>query len=433
MYDAGHDSWHPNEHTYWVNPATGRLCVDPVYHGSPQPRSPGRLRLDFLGIDDQWLGTQFLDTPDAETRAINSLSLAQCHALCDWAFLQPRRFSISPRFTVNLGAIIICSSAKRFAEIAILPEKQVFIHNWSLVRSGREGQVMHDGWIRYGSGDIFGNTLLLRCGCGNSKIWLSQANHMFNHIGITSNFQQYIFVRQVDFWFRISVPTSNPPRGFLFLCPAKDFRTRSFSFKTPDNPAYWSLDPSGVQRLSQADATALGFPRIWLFTVEISGRSWDANAYIALRQFHRAKGFDPDSQEVARHLGYPAYQLAGEVKALFAQGNGEDYCEETEDRQRVHAEHDSEEFLKREPAVDETGEAESDDLGASHTCKFFISARLALICFLALLRVYEMVYVKCENSKANTIDPRFAAAASEILRRFAEGTLVEVGPERDEL
>ncbi|KAJ7821418.1 hypothetical protein B0H13DRAFT_1660301, partial [Mycena leptocephala] len=33
--------------------------------------------------------------------------------------------------------------------------------------------------------------------------------------------------------------------------------------------------------------------------------SWDADVYAALRQFHRAKGFDPDSQDVARHLGYP--------------------------------------------------------------------------------------------------------------------------------
>ncbi|KAJ7755486.1 hypothetical protein B0H16DRAFT_715739 [Mycena metata] len=39
-------------------------------------------------------------------------------------------------------------------------------------------------------------------------------------------------------------------------------------------------------------------------------RSWDASVYAGLRKFHRAKGFDPDSQDVARHLGYPLYQVS---------------------------------------------------------------------------------------------------------------------------
>ncbi|KAJ7917064.1 hypothetical protein B0H13DRAFT_1524924, partial [Mycena leptocephala] len=71
---------------------------------------------------------------------------------------------------------------------------------------------------------------------------------------------------------------------------------------------YWSLDPLGAERLSPGEATELGFPSIELDTA-IFADSWDASVYAALRQFHRAKGFDPDSQDVARHLGYPLYQL----------------------------------------------------------------------------------------------------------------------------
>jgi hypothetical protein len=50
--------------------------------------------------------------------------------------------------------------------------------------------------------------------------------------------------------------------------------------------------------------------------------SSSADVYAGLRQFHRAKGFDPDSQDVACHLGYPIYQLhrAGPVDPLFAHG-----------------------------------------------------------------------------------------------------------------
>jgi hypothetical protein len=67
------------------------------------------------------------------------------------------------------------------------------------------------------------------------------------------------------------------------------------------------------------DATALGFPSISLST-EFQGSSWDGTVYAGLRQFHQAKGFDPDSQDVARHLGDPIYQLTGRMDTPFAYG-----------------------------------------------------------------------------------------------------------------
>jgi hypothetical protein len=67
------------------------------------------------------------------------------------------------------------------------------------------------------------------------------------------------------------------------------------------------------------DATALGFPTISLST-KIQGYSWDASVYAGLRQFRQAKGFDPDNQDVARHLGKPLCQLASEIDPLFAHG-----------------------------------------------------------------------------------------------------------------
>jgi hypothetical protein len=67
------------------------------------------------------------------------------------------------------------------------------------------------------------------------------------------------------------------------------------------------------------DATALGFPSILLST-NIEGWSWDASVYTGLRQFHQAKGFDPDSLDVARHLEEPLYRLAAETDVPFAYG-----------------------------------------------------------------------------------------------------------------
>jgi hypothetical protein len=52
--------------------------------------------------------------------------------------------------------------------------------------------------------------------------------------------------------------------------------------------------------------------------MEIRGQSWDPSVYAGLRKFHQAKDFDPESQDVARHLGHPLYQLSGERNTLFA-------------------------------------------------------------------------------------------------------------------
>ncbi|KAJ7337025.1 hypothetical protein DFH08DRAFT_648965, partial [Mycena albidolilacea] len=71
---------------------------------------------------------------------------------------------------------------------------------------------------------------------------------------------------------------------------------------------YWSFDPTGADPLRSEDAANLGFPSLKLSTT-VWGYSWDASVYTGIRQFHRAKGFDPDGQDVARQLGCPLYEL----------------------------------------------------------------------------------------------------------------------------
>ncbi|KAJ7455174.1 hypothetical protein FB451DRAFT_984505, partial [Mycena latifolia] len=71
---------------------------------------------------------------------------------------------------------------------------------------------------------------------------------------------------------------------------------------------YWSLDPSGVERMSLEEAEQLGFPSFEL-EMKYQGWSWDESVYNGIRQFHQAKGFDPDSQDVALELGHPLFRL----------------------------------------------------------------------------------------------------------------------------
>ncbi|KAJ7679409.1 hypothetical protein DFH06DRAFT_954678, partial [Mycena polygramma] len=74
---------------------------------------------------------------------------------------------------------------------------------------------------------------------------------------------------------------------------------------------YWSPDAAGIEVLSTEEAAERGFPSIqrkmhtWL-------QSWEGSVYDGLRQLHQSKGFDPSSQDVARYLRYPLFQVAGE-------------------------------------------------------------------------------------------------------------------------
>ncbi|KAJ7041509.1 hypothetical protein C8F04DRAFT_1300891, partial [Mycena alexandri] len=151
------------------------------------------------------------------------------------------------------------------------------------------------------------------------KVWFSQANHVFSRLQIASNLKDYVLIDRIYFTITIANARGDPPAGFLFICPREDFRTGPTSFRWPNCPAYWSLDPEGVEVLGTEEAARLGFPSFQL-TTKVHGKSWDANVYAGLHKFHQAKGFNPDSQEVALHMSHPLYRLSRDVNSSFAHG-----------------------------------------------------------------------------------------------------------------
>jgi hypothetical protein len=108
------------------------------------------------------------------------------------------------------------------------------------------------------------------------------------------------------------------PSGYLFLCPLKNLQTPEVGFQLTKYQAYWSLNPSGTYKLSVEDALSLGFPAPMPLKIKLRVRDWGEREYTGLRQFHQAKGFDPDSQDVARHLRYPLYQVLPQLEPPFA-------------------------------------------------------------------------------------------------------------------
>ncbi|KAF7377080.1 hypothetical protein MSAN_00126500 [Mycena sanguinolenta] len=316
LYSASRRYFHTWDCTNWIRRSTGRLCAElipasdilPIYVNPPE--FPGLLRMYSLST-----------FPETITTFIDSLTLKQYHHICSLNLRQHRGFNLSTCTMVNLGAVFCCSNdlLEDSVEIALFPNVEApYLGSW---RNSKQspGEIMPNGWTRFQSGDVFNNTLSPTLSVylnAQWDTWLSQANHIFCRLNIMSNFEDYVVVDEIEFHFHVLQPSGDPPDGFLFLCPREDFRISSFSVRWPAWPAYWSLDPSGADRLDPEEATALGFPSFKL-TASVSGGYWDSSVYEGLRQFHEAKGFDPYSQEVARHLGYPFFRLCSERDALL--------------------------------------------------------------------------------------------------------------------
>ncbi|KAJ7104751.1 hypothetical protein C8R44DRAFT_807817 [Mycena epipterygia] len=198
--------------------------------------------------------------------------------------------------------------------MAFLPDIAPTFQSWI---NGAKSEMMQDGWTRYNSRHIVDTTIWCTIGYGYAWPWLSQAHHIFCRLQVTSSYEDYVVVGRIEFRLKISAPTHIPPDGYLFVCPEEDLRIGRNSFRWPDCPAYWSLNSRGSERLSLEEATHLGFPFMELH-IEARGRFWDASVYAGLRQFHQAKGFDPDSQDVAKALGHPLYQLSRDQEIRFA-------------------------------------------------------------------------------------------------------------------
>ncbi|KAJ6452800.1 hypothetical protein C8R45DRAFT_1040128 [Mycena sanguinolenta] len=315
---------HSLECTSWIRCSTGRLCAELAASGESvwlhRWRKIPELPIIHASIPPH---ARFI------SMAIESLTIEQYQHICEMNLAQHRYFSISaPVPAAKLGSVFGCSSnylLEDSVEIASLLKLEVHLGHWSIADG--VGEVMNGDWTRFRSSDVCNTSIsLIPSVSVDLSPWLSQANHIFRRLRIVSNFEHYVYHRSVTFELNILKATKKPPVGFLFLCPEHNLQTGRLTFCWPDQEraAYWSLDPTGVDRLSTEEATQLGFPPLQ-FTAMVTGDFWDANVYDALRRFHQAKGFDPDSQDLARHLGEPLYGVSSVIDVASARADEEGY------------------------------------------------------------------------------------------------------------
>ncbi|KAJ7794414.1 hypothetical protein B0H14DRAFT_3497008 [Mycena olivaceomarginata] len=99
-----------------------------------------------------------------------------------------------------------------------------------------------------------------------------------------------------------------------FFGGAKHFVIEGGTFNinqaAPNNlPTYWARDPIGAEKLNAEEARILGFPDL-AWRIEVMGGSWNSSVYHGIREFHEAKGFDVNGQDVAIELGYPLFHVS---------------------------------------------------------------------------------------------------------------------------
>ncbi|KAJ7835798.1 hypothetical protein B0H13DRAFT_1913424 [Mycena leptocephala] len=232
---------------------------------------------------------------------------------------------------------------------------------------------MENGWIRCTSfpctlslvdttndrvnSGIVVNTYRHRICITGASSWLAQANYIFDRLEITRGFDDFALVNNIDYYLQLLGPTDNLAPGYLFLCPLAELQAGApRSFRIPDRVAYWSLDPSGVDRLCDEAAQDLGFPVIQLQVI-IVGASWDAGVYNRIRQFHEGKGSNPYSEEVALAIGYPLFQLSCDREALLAHLLQSETVDCYWDSNRVSYREDCSEYEQYDSASSELGDA----------------------------------------------------------------------------
>ncbi|KAF7330733.1 hypothetical protein MSAN_02445900 [Mycena sanguinolenta] len=318
----------------WIRPSTGEVCLDLVA-GGPETS----FELPWLHPDVLRLENVSLDGPGSEDIIISSLSEDQYHQLCSQNLTaESQYFQVSTEHPIGLGVFRVDSQygiCMRITEpLQLLPEEELNWYNYG----NAPDELLPNSWIRYDFPRMFALKLELNLWFPPYKIhkaWLAQANHIFAELQELEHVEDYVCVYRAQLILQIPYKW-DIPTGYLFICPPDDFRTdtepHAHVYKWPACPAYWSLSPSGADRLSTEDARILGFPAIHIETV-MDGYSWDRSVYEGLHRFHEGKGFNPESQEVARQLGYPLFEVLNDCTPFPARkvNNGQlwpGWCEE---------------------------------------------------------------------------------------------------------
>ncbi|KAJ7064452.1 hypothetical protein C8F01DRAFT_1229068, partial [Mycena amicta] len=290
--------------SYFFHASTGRLCIAVNPNGQTTFFPPA---VALLTGQARYSNTTNLNS------LVESTPIDELHR-----FFSSRAWFPHHRLGPLQPTLFAVTSSGSYAALAMLtsdhfPVELMGYTSWLMVGSTR----LRNGWQRYSIGpEKAGQRVHFSPGPSPNllnimdALWFSQAGHIFNLLNIRDKFDSY-FLAYGRARLAFTVP-DNVPHGYLFCRPTGPRRW------LPKKPfqVFWSLDPQGREQLSWKEARKQGFPRL-IISNDFSTyqRQWDASVYEEIRAMHIAKGFNPDSQDLARHLGYLLFELVSDIKA----------------------------------------------------------------------------------------------------------------------
>ncbi|KAJ8080092.1 hypothetical protein PM082_016920 [Marasmius tenuissimus] len=161
----------------------------------------------------------------------------------------------------------------------------------------------------------------------NNMAWLGQALYVFDVLGIPrEGWEDYTLIPDHLISFSLihhdsESQTRLRPRDFhvqfdppyyLFVFPDGISLDIVFGeLAPPESLYYWSVDPDGSSRMSEAQCMALGLPCFCRTRVRpvCHGWQWKVEIYDLVRRWQEAKGFDPTTTDFARSMGYPIVEM----------------------------------------------------------------------------------------------------------------------------
>ncbi|KAI3604765.1 hypothetical protein WG66_008136 [Moniliophthora roreri] len=158
--------------------------------------------------------------------------------------------------------------------------------------------------------------------------WLSQSLQVFDALDVTEGKEKFFMVEPPYLTLR----STQHPRAFstlrnaehpveetplkpvyLFVHPLPTTLSELVSWM--ERPRYfWSFDETGQSRLSEEECEWWGLPVLVPDTGvldQVELYSWPTNVYTALRDWQKARGFDPTTSDWAQSRGYPELEIVG--------------------------------------------------------------------------------------------------------------------------
>ncbi|KAJ7792133.1 hypothetical protein B0H14DRAFT_3160438 [Mycena olivaceomarginata] len=300
--------------TAWIRLSTGKLCLD---IGNGVKLCSG-VRFDLLCPTPAELPSFKLTEDELHAKLLRVLEFDEFYAM----------LAISSRqyFGYNLP-----SSTKPI----ILPSLWISGH-WADFKSGQplaipfpnhvtpnaiymqpwegyplQNECMPTGWTRVeyqGNPNLDSHYLVAYGGIedhaeGNViKWWLSQQAYVHKHL------QGVIDGLTLRGTFMTDAPSS---KVYLFLLnPQVEVLDNQLTIINPPDAEkyYWAFDPAGLHQLTHAIAEDIGLPTPE-FTIVLRGLVLEEKETKLIREFHAAKGFDLESQDVAIAMRYPLVDI----------------------------------------------------------------------------------------------------------------------------